>query len=117
MDANFKLKLQKGKTKRSNYDPELEPGWCVMVEEKGYQLLVKKWGKTKDVSALVLLVLPTTNASLEDDVPSCGPKFHAVNHAHSRGGHGDLSVSGVGAITCGRHNFVLAMADLQQGEQ
>jgi hypothetical protein len=50
-------------------------------------------------------------------VPPCGPKFHAVNFMNSRGHSGDLSVTGVGAVTCGRHNFVLRMGDLQRGEQ
>jgi hypothetical protein len=49
MDANFKLRLRKNKTKRSDDDPELEPGWAVFVEEKDYQILIKQWGGTREV--------------------------------------------------------------------
>jgi hypothetical protein len=49
MDANFKLRLRKNKTKRSDDDPELEPGWAVFVKEKDYQILIKQWGGTKEV--------------------------------------------------------------------
>jgi hypothetical protein len=37
MDANFRVRLRKNKTKRSDDDPELEPGWACMVEEEVYQ--------------------------------------------------------------------------------
>lgn len=50
MDANFKLKLRKDKTKRSDDDPELEPGWSAFVNEDDYQVPIKKYGSTKDVS-------------------------------------------------------------------
>jgi hypothetical protein len=49
MDANFKLRLQKGKTKRSDDDPELEPGWLAFAEEEAYQVMIKKYGSTKEV--------------------------------------------------------------------
>jgi hypothetical protein len=49
MDANFKLRLWKGKTKRSDDDPKLEPGWSAFVEEDAYQAMIKTYGGTKEV--------------------------------------------------------------------
>jgi hypothetical protein len=115
MDANFRLRLRKNKTKRSDDDPELGSGWGCLVEENGYQLLVKMHADDKDVSAQTQ-TLPAAD-HLKDVIPTCGTEFHAVNAANTRGGREGLSVSGIGGVKCGRHNFILRMADLQRGER
>jgi hypothetical protein len=50
MDANFRLRLRKNKTKRNNNDPELGSGWACLVEENDYQLLIREHADDKDVS-------------------------------------------------------------------
>jgi hypothetical protein len=49
MDANFRLRLRKNKTKRSEDDPELGSGWMAMVDEVEYQQLLKDHQETKEV--------------------------------------------------------------------
>jgi hypothetical protein len=43
MDCNFRARLRKNKTKRSDDDPEMEPGWSVMIEETRYQERTAKY--------------------------------------------------------------------------
>ncbi|KAI0042927.1 hypothetical protein FA95DRAFT_1575419 [Auriscalpium vulgare] len=95
VDANFRLKLKD----RGLRDIELMPGWAYYVEESAYQRLIKN----------------------HVDVPEpkyCDSQHSAVAKAGTLKTIG-YSVSGVGAVVCGRHSFVRknAVADLQKGER
>ncbi|KAI0047219.1 hypothetical protein FA95DRAFT_1465725, partial [Auriscalpium vulgare] len=95
VDANFRLKLKD----RNLRDLELAPGWAYYVEETAYQHHLKN----------------------HEDVPEpkyCDSQHSAVAKAATLKTIG-YSVSGVGAVVCGRHSMVRknAVADLQKGER
>lgn len=54
---------------------------------------------------------------LQEDVPTCGTEFHAVEDALRRTTGLGRKVTGVVGIKCARHAFVMRVADLQKGER
>ncbi|KAF9779699.1 hypothetical protein BJ322DRAFT_1012771 [Thelephora terrestris] len=94
IDANFRLKQKT----RGIIDPELGSGLAYFVNVEKFSAHLKRHTD-------------------EDDIETCGTKFHAVNHANSKCSK-DYSVSGVGAVVC-QHGFVRknGVVDLQKGER
>jgi hypothetical protein len=121
MDGNFRLRLKRFKTKRSEDDPELGSGWAYYVDEHKYQETIKEITKRNPryqvrrppMSYITLHITVDT----QENVPSCGTEFHAVNAANLRGKGEGLSVTGVVECSCARHSMTLRTGDLQRGER
>ncbi|KZT35076.1 hypothetical protein SISSUDRAFT_991001, partial [Sistotremastrum suecicum HHB10207 ss-3] len=97
IDANFRLKL---KDRGISKDPELGSGWAYFVEHQSYLEEIKK----------------------RQDVPletsDCDSNHRAIERAHIKS-HNGYTVTGVGAVICGRHGLIRpnGIGDLQVGER
>ncbi|KZS94987.1 hypothetical protein SISNIDRAFT_396790, partial [Sistotremastrum niveocremeum HHB9708] len=96
IDANFRLKL---KDRGDSKDPELGSGWAYFVEHQAY---LAELAKQPDL--------------LEKS--DCDSTHRAIERAHLKS-HKGYTVTGVGAVICGRHGLIRpnGVGDLQVGER
>ncbi|TFK81406.1 hypothetical protein K466DRAFT_502162 [Polyporus arcularius HHB13444] len=96
LDACFRLKRRDVSDVQK--DPILGSGWAYFVEDTGYRELLSAYGDQKEMSSCTGL--------------------SAVDHANTKFSRG-YAATGVGAVTCARHEFWLAsgMGDIQKGEK
>ncbi|KZS90570.1 hypothetical protein SISNIDRAFT_386166, partial [Sistotremastrum niveocremeum HHB9708] len=94
IDANFRLKL---KDRGISKDPELGSGWAYFVEHTKY---MEQISKSQDLTS------------------DCDSTHRAIERAHLKS-HKGYTVTGVGAVICGRHGLVRpnGIGDLQVGER
>jgi hypothetical protein len=120
MDGNFRLRLKRFKTKRSTNDPELGSGWSYYVNEEKYQSLIREILSNNpryQVKIFAHLLGLVSHLTEQENVPSCGTEFHAVNQANIRGMEDGLSVTGVVECSCARHSMTIKRGDTQRGER
>ncbi|KZT31986.1 hypothetical protein SISSUDRAFT_994515, partial [Sistotremastrum suecicum HHB10207 ss-3] len=96
IDANFRLKL---KDRGDSKDPELGSGWAYFVEHAAYMREIAKQPDLIEKS-------------------DCDSTHRAIERAHLKS-HNGYTVTGVGAVICGRHGLIRAngVGDLQVGER
>ncbi|KAH9848497.1 hypothetical protein C2E23DRAFT_739298 [Lenzites betulinus] len=96
MDACFRLKRRD--VSNTDKDPILGSGWGYFVEDAAYHALLKDYGD-------------------QDEESTC-TGLSAIAHANSKFSSG-YAATGVGAIICARHEFMLAngLADILKGER
>ncbi|KZT38987.1 hypothetical protein SISSUDRAFT_968609, partial [Sistotremastrum suecicum HHB10207 ss-3] len=96
IDANFRLKL---KDRGDSKDPELGSGWAYFVEHMAYLAEIAKQPDLLEKS-------------------DCDSTHRAIERAHLKS-HKGYTVTGVGAVICGRHGLIRpnGVGDLQVGER
>ncbi|GBE84257.1 hypothetical protein SCP_0602350 [Sparassis crispa] len=99
LDTNFRLKCKK--VSSDSVDPGLNHGYAYFVEERAY----------KDY-------LSVYDSLVTEEQSTCN-NHDAVKLANMRGSVAGTATSGVGAVTCMRHDMRLpcSVGDLQKGER
>lgn len=114
MDANFKLKQKE----RGFKDPELSNGLAYMVADKRLQDHLSDCADKGIVEEVTPTFRARSRLTVSPQASTCGPNFHAVNQAYTKGCQG-YAVTGVACVDCARHGFKRpnGTVDLQKGER
>lgn len=113
IDACFRLKRRA--VSDETKDPILGSGWGYFVEDTGYREVLGQFAEQKEVRLLdrYALNLPLTVLQMSNCTG-----LAAIDHANTKY-HKGYAATGVGAVICARHEFMLAngVGDTQVGER